>query len=189
MEDVERVKIWNTFFMLAREEAQKLKYIQKRKPFTKYYGKVPKGGVLPKKKFYTLSTLLFSYMAIEARINHLIDEMVEKGKISPKSSQAIKKRSTIEKWYLLPKYINQSCKLKSKEFPHKAINEICEKRNNLIHVNYDKLYEQLSSLEIDETLMLFKEFVNAMENMNVKLPRDIPKERKEVLKIGELKDC
>lgn len=186
--DEERVRIWNTFFMLAKEEAQKLKYVSKGKIFKKEYGKVPLGDVLPDKEFYTLSTILLCYMAIEARANHLIDEMVEKDRITSEISNAAKRLPTENKWYLLPELNKTPFKLKSDKLPHQAINEICKKRNMLIHVNYDTLYKELEEMTVGKTLSLFENFVKAMENMNVVLQRHT-EEQQAVIDIGKLEDC
>jgi hypothetical protein len=180
MSKEERVKIWNTYFKLAWEEAKSLhetsKGIECKKEFE------PAGGTLPSDEFHRLATLVLCNIAIEARANHLIAELEEKGKLSKDAVDAAIQLPTDKKWFLLPTLAKVCKTINSSEMPHQAISEICAHRNNLIHVKFAKLKDKLPTSE--KTLILFKNFVAAMENMNVVLNR-VRKERQEVLKIGE----
>jgi len=176
-----RVKIWNTFFKLAWEEAKSLYEISLGKKSSKSFN--PLGGTLPDKEFHTLATLVLCNLAIEARANHLIDELEENGKITKDIAEAARWLPTKQKWFLLPRLARKRKTVEADKLPHQAIAEICNQRNNLIHVKYDRLLKRKLPAP-SETLNLFKNFVKAMENMNVVLGR-IRKERKKVMEIGE----
>lgn len=178
-EETDRVKIWNTFFKLAWEEAKSLYETSTGEKSSKTFD--PLGGTLPGKEFHTLATLVLCNLAIEARANHLIDELEEKGTISKDVAEAARWLPTKQKWFLVPALARISTTPDSSKMPHQAISEICGHRNNLIHVKYAKLKQNLPAPK--NTLNLFDNFVKAMEDMNVVLRR-IEKERDEVLVIG-----
>ncbi len=175
----ERVKIWNTFLKLAWEEAKSLYETSTGVDCKKEFN--PAGGTLPDEEFHKLATLVLCNLAIEARVNHLIDELAEKDTISEKVAEAAQRLPPEHKWFLLPALAKIPKTLESSKMPHQAISEICNLRNHLIHVNYRNLMKILP--EANKTLSLFENFVKAMENMNVVLGR-IKRERDEVLQIG-----
>jgi len=175
-----RVMIWNTFFKLAWEQAKRLNDTGSQKKSKKKFK--PLGGPLPDGKFYRLATLALCCLAVEARANHLLDELVEEGKISKKENEAAQRLPTKYKWFLLPKLAGVNQKLDETKQPHRSIVEICRFRNSLMHVSYNSLQKKLPKKTT--MLSLFEEFVKAMENMNVVLGR-IKKERKKVLDIGK----
>jgi hypothetical protein len=178
-DETDRVKIWNTFFKLAWEEAKSVYETSTGRKSSKTFD--PLGGTLPDKEFHTLASLVLLNLAIEARANHLIDELEEEDKISKDVAEAARWLSTKQKWFLLPALAKISTTLDSSKMPHQAISKICRQRNRLLHVKYTEL--KRGPLSPKETLNLFKNFVKAMENMNVVLER-IDKERDEVLEIG-----
>jgi len=175
----ERVKIWNTYFKLTWLEAKSLHDISTKIKSDKSFN--PAGDSLPTEEAQNLATLMLCALAIEARANHLIIELEEKNKISKDMAHAAIRLPTENKWFLLPALANVHNKLDSTKMPHQAIAEICSLRNDLIHVKFSKLRDKLPPSE--KTLILFKNFVVAMENMNVVLNR-IRKERRKVLQIG-----
>jgi len=176
----ERVKIWNTFFKLARKEAESLHEASTGKESSKIDHFL--GGTLPDEEFHAFATLVLCNLAIEARANHLIDELEEKGKITEDVAQAARwLRNTEHKWFLLPKLAGKRKRLDSSKGPHQAIRQICDLRNTLLHVNYPRLKRKLP--KPDTTLSYFSRFVEAVEDMNVVLGRT-KKARKKVLNIG-----
>ena len=179
-EEKERVKIWNTYLKLTWEEAKSLHETSNKKMCQKTFN--PAGGTLPTAEFHNLATLVLCNLAIEARANHLITELEEKGKISKDMAYAAMRLPPDKKWFLLPVLTKVRKTLDSGVMPHQAISEICSLRNDLIHVKFTKLKDKLPPS--GKTLILFKNFVAAMENMNVVLNR-IRKERRKVLEIGE----
>jgi len=182
MKPEKRVEVWNTFFMIAREQAINLNKAINNEPIKRDF--IPKGGILPDIEYFKLTTILMCYFAIESRINHLIMEFKEKKEISDTILKEFLNSNTKIKWQFLPLYTKGE-KISYKDNPHKAISEICKRRNGIVHVDYGKLENNLKKISPKKTLGLFKQFVHAMENMNVLLKR-ISKERKNVLKIGKI---
>ena len=177
----DRVKIWNTFFRLAWEQAKSLYETCEGHECSKTF--IPAGGTLSREESYGLATLVLCNLAIEARINHLIDELEEQRRITKEVAEAARWLPTKQKWFLLPSLAKKRTTIDFSKMPHQAISEICDRRNDLLHVKYKGLLaKKLPSPA--ETLTLFKNFVWAMENMNVILGR-IRKERRKVLAIGE----
>lgn len=185
MSDVkERVRIWNTFFKLAWSEAKSLHETRTGKKSEKEFH--PAGGTLPKQEFHKLATFALCCLAIEARANHLIEELVEDGKIDPDVGKSVQRLPTKRKWFLLPRLAGRRKRLDPKKQPHQSIVEICTRRNSLLHVDYAKLQKKLPGSQ--KTLKLFDEFIKGMEDMNVVLGR-IKKPRQKVLKISQFNDC
>jgi len=175
----DRVKVWNTFFKLARDEAkivfEKDSNTISKKPFK------PAGGFLGDEDFHILATLTLCNLAIEARANHLIDELLEKGIISKDEANAAQHLPPQNKWALLPKLAGKRTKIDFSKPPHSPISQICALRNDIIHVRYSNIKKKLPKTKT--LLSNFNNFVIAMENMNVILKR-INKPRKTVLNIG-----
>jgi hypothetical protein len=142
----------------------------------------PLGGTLAAEPFHILATLALCNLAIEARANHLIEELVEQGTINADIADAARRLSPKHKWFLLPTLAGVSKSLDSAKPPHQAIAQICALRNDLMHVDYAKLQQRLPTP--NTALSLFANFVAVMEDMNVVLGR-IAKARKEVLDIGQ----
>lgn len=179
VESTDRVKIWNSFFKLAWTEAKSLHEASKRTTSSKSFD--PPGGTLTEERYHILATMVLCNLAIEARANHLYDEMAEEGKISQSECKAVRRIPTKHKWFLLPKFAGVNKKLDDDKVPHQAVAEICGLRNNLLHVNYEGLDGQLPPP--DKALSLFENFVKAMEDMNVILGRHKQQEKK-VLDLG-----
>ncbi len=97
----DRVKMWNTFFKLARDEAKLVFEKDSNTICEKTFE--PAGGVLGADDFHILATLTLCNLAIEARANHLIDELFEKGIISKDEANAAQYLPPQNKWALLPK--------------------------------------------------------------------------------------
>jgi len=180
VESTDRVRIWNSFFKLAWNEAKILHDASAKKTSKKEFN--PLGGTLSHEEHHILSTMALCNLAIEARANHLIQEMVEEGKITQAEGEAASRIPTKHKWFLLPKLASAKAKLDDSSSPHQAVVQICSLRNNLLHVNYAGLQKQLPKRST--ALSLFKKFVEAMEDMNVVLGRH-EKPKKEVLEIGK----
>lgn len=174
----ERVKIWNSFLELARDQAEMLSKVSNGEKTSR--NSMLKGGALPYEKHHVLALLLLCNLAIEARANHLIHELQERGKITEKVAEAALWLPTEHKWFFLPILAKTSTKIKTDQPPHQAISQICGYRNDLIHVRYAKLNKK--PLPTPRNMIsLYNNFVRAMENMNV-IIKGIRKERKTVLK-------
>jgi hypothetical protein len=177
----DRVRIWNSFFKLAWGEARALYENSTGKKVAKRFR--PLGGTLTDQDLHVLATLLLCNLAIEARANHLIDELMDRGKLTPDEARAAQQLSIQHKWFLLPKLAGIDKKLDTNSGPHQAIAEICRLRNDLLHVKYTSLLnKKLPSPS--KALSLFERFVEAMEDMNVILRRH-RKANKAVIDLGK----
>jgi hypothetical protein len=177
-----RVRIWNTFFKLAWAEAKLLFETTRGRESQDEFD--PDGGTLDDDEFHSLATLVLCTLAIEARANHLLDELVEQGKLEDAVADAAKRLPAEHKWFLLPTLGGTGKTISATEGPHQAIKQICALRNDLIHVDYGGLKRKLPTP--DTVFSYFERFVAAMEGMNVVLQRggrDEP--RDEVLRIGK----
>jgi hypothetical protein len=179
MKNSDRVRIWNSFFHQARAEVLRLKSGDPAKAEFE-----PKGGRLTEEQQSILTVLALCTLAIEARANHLILEQAEIGKISEDQAHAAQRLPPLEKWTLLPRLAGKRALVKTDSSPHQAIAEICQRRNALVHVNFDKLTKHLPNKA--KTISLFKSFVIAMEDMNVKINRGVSRPRKSVLKLANI---
>ena len=174
----DRIRIWNALFHQAWSQACDL---------AKTKGKAPKRGhfaprlILSEEEQLCLLLLAHCILAIEARANHLIDEMVEEGRLDKREAASVQRLSADAKWFLLPKIAGVKKRLKRDTGPHQAIAEICAQRNVLFHVNFHRLKDGLP--DAGKMLSLFRDFVVAMEEMNVLLRR-VRRSRKRVLDIG-----
>ena len=72
-----------------------------------------------------LILLIYCTLAIEARANHLIDELVERGRLSESESTAVQRLSADAKWFMLPKLAGVRKRLDPARPPHQAIVELC----------------------------------------------------------------
>lgn len=178
----DRVAIWNSFFKLTWLET---KHIFEAKSCCESNDTFdPAGGTLGEDEIHRLAAVVLCTLSIEARANHLIEEMVESEKISREVGEAALMLPTKHKWFLLPTLAGVAQKLRLDSGPHQAVIQLCNLRNDFLHVNYQKLQESLP--DAGTLLSYFKRFVAAMEDMNVVLQRDRPDgPLQQVLKIGE----
>jgi hypothetical protein len=172
----DRVKIWNSFFHQARAEARSLSSGRAADA-----GFEPLGGRLSDEQQSILTLLALCTLAVEARANHLIIELTEKGGLSADQGRAAQRLPTLEKSLLLPKFAGRNARIAVDQGPHQAVAEICGRRNALVHVNFNRLAAELPTKT--RMLGLFRRFVAAMEDMNVRLGR-IARPRKSVLRLG-----
>ncbi len=175
----ERVRIWNSFFKLAWIEANSVFEMASGTKSSKAFS--PLGGTLPDQEFHVLALLVLCSLAIEARANHLIEELQEQGKVSPDLAWAAKRLPPKHKWFLLPTIAGVRKTLDAGRLPHQAIAQICTLRNNLMHVDYATLRSKLPNPNM--ALSWFTAFVEAMEDMNVVLGR-VRRARKTVRALG-----
>lgn len=178
----ERVRIWNSFFLLARREAKTLFELQNRCQAKD--GTSPLGGMLNEEQRLVLSTLAFCTLAVEARANHLIHKLVEEHKISQAEGDAAEWLAPERKLFLLPKLAGRRKSLDPRTSRHRAVVEICSMRNDVAHVRFARLSKRLPTPA--KMLALFEEFVDAMDNMNTVL-RDSRGPRKRVREMGRFK--
>jgi len=178
----DRVKVWNTFFKLARDEA-KIVFEKDSNAICRKSFKPP-GGFLGDEDFHILATLTLCNLAIEARANHLIDELLEKDILSKDEANAAQHLPPQNKWALLPRLAGKRTKIDFSKPPHSAISQICALRNDLMHVRYFNIKKKLPKAKT--LLSYFNNFVLGMEDMNVILKR-INKPRKAVVNIGSFK--
>ena len=178
-DETERVKVWNTFFKFARNEAVSLKRLQNPAFVAKHHTFL--GGTLDDEKTRSLAVIAWCYLALEARVSHLIEELKGDQVLSTHEASAVHFLRTKEKWALLPKLAGKSTTVSFERPPHQAIAQLSSLRNDLFHVNYDRLVERLPSTQ--NAVKLFNEFVAAMEDMNVVLSRH-PEPDQDVLGIA-----
>lgn len=174
------VPIWNSFFKLAWSEAKCCFEIGHNCTSDSTFDPVD-GGTLPPDQHHALAAITLCTLAIEARANHLIDELVEQG-LSKDTARAAKWLPTKEKWFLLPALAGKKTQLSAATQPHQAIAQICDLRNEIMHVKFDEIARKLPAVGTIESY--FKGFVEAMEDMNVVLERGVPAPRPEVLAKG-----
>ena len=136
---------------------------------------------MPDAQHHALAAIMLCALAIDARANHLIDELAEQG-LSPDTARAAKWLPTKEKWFLLPALAGKGIQLSAAKPPHQAIAKICALRNVIMHVQFDAIAQKLPTLRTIESY--FKEFVEAVEDMNIVLDRGVPAHRPEVLAKG-----
>jgi hypothetical protein len=163
LQNPERVQFWNSVLDLARAHAVDLS----KGGGSISGGRNLKGGKLSAEQQSSLAVLAFATLAIEARANHLIDELCEKRKIGAGEADAAHRLPPEHKWFILPKLAGRRRSLRDDAPPHQAIKEICAQRNALMHFTFGKL--RLPSR--GKMISLFKQFVEAMEDMNVVLGR------------------
>jgi len=164
----DRVRIWNSFFKLTWLEAKKVFELSNNCTCEDSFA--PLGGTVPEEEFHILSALVLCCLSIEARANHLIDELHEHGKISSEIADAARYLPTKEKWFFLPTLAGIIPNtLSSDKQPHQAIKQLCDYRNALMHVKYKELTIKLPKAK--QMLSYFDNFVKAMEDMNVVLKR------------------
>jgi hypothetical protein len=96
----ERVKIWNSLLCLAHSQKERLR----TGPPLLHSGPAlhPKGGRLSPEQEAVVGLLTFCTLALEARANHLIEELYEKGRISDPEARAAQRLTPEHKWFLLP---------------------------------------------------------------------------------------
>jgi hypothetical protein len=167
LDENERVRVWNTFFKLARDEAAFVKQLQDPSWVTPE--RKLDGGLLDDKSIHSLAVIAWCCLALEARVSHLVEELKEQCVLSKDEAWAVHFLRTKEKWALLPKLSGKTTDVSFDHPPHQAISELCGLRNDLFHVNYNQLVEKLPSPR--KAVSLFNHFVEAMEDMNVILGR------------------
>ena len=177
----DRVPIWNSFFKLAWSEAKRCFEINHSCTSGSTFDPVD-GGTLPRDQHHALAAITLCSLAIEARANHLIDELAEDGGLSKDTARAAKWLPTKEKWFLLPALAGKGIQLSAAIQPHQAIAQICDLRNEIMHVRFDEIVRKLPAVGTIEGY--FMGFVEAMEDMNVVLERGVPAPRPEVLAKG-----
>ena len=175
----DRVPIWNTFFKLAWEGAKALHEVTTGSPSSSTFD--PWGGTLPPGEREILATVVLCTLAIEARANHLIEELAESGMLGKETAKAARRLPTKEKWFLIPALARSSTQLDSGSGPHQAIAQVCDLRNDFLHVDYAGVRTRLPAA--GTMLSYFQRIVEAFEDMNVVLNRvSVP--RTEVLRLG-----
>jgi hypothetical protein len=131
-----------------------------------------------------LVALIHCTLAVEARANHLVDELVERGRLTEVEANAVQRLQPAQKWFLLPRLWGAKGKLRSDRAPHQAIAEICSRRNALVHVNFRRLKDKLPDSK--RMLKLYEQFVDAIADMNVVLGRT-RRVQKRLTRLGRFK--
>ena len=132
MESKERVKIWNTFFKLARDSAAALKKFESSSSGSSWkdpgynWNERGRGGTLDEKDLLKLSLLSWCILAAQARSSHLIQEC--KGKVmNGDQAKSFSYLNFKQQWLILPvihmKTHNKD-KIDFKEYPHQVIKEL-----------------------------------------------------------------
>jgi hypothetical protein len=191
MDSKKRVKIWNTFLKMARDGAVSLKQFESPgwKDSGYSWDKQDYGGTLGEEDMLKLSLLSCCILAAQARSSHLIQECKEYGFIDDNQAESFSHLNFRQQWLILPViYMKPHCKYKIDfdQYPHKVIKKLHELRDNLFHVNHERLKNQLDKIDSGELLDYFVHFIDAMEDMNVIIERGGRTEaRPEVLEIAK----
>ena len=175
----DRIPVWNTFFQLAWESARSVHEVTTGHPSQAIFD--PWGGTLPQGRREVLAAVVLCSLAIEARANHLIEELAESGILSYETARAARRLPTKEKWFLIPARARSNSKIESASGPHQAIAQVCDLRNDFLHVDYSGILGKLPTA--DAMLSYFRRVVEAFEDMNVVLKRTA-EPRPEVLRLG-----
>lgn len=178
----DRVRLWNSFFYLAWQSAKRLFEISRGCETSAVF--TPKGGMLEDEQRASLAAVIFCTLAIEARANHVIQKLLEDGRITDRESEAAQRLPPEAKWFLLPKLAGRRRALRSDAGPHQVVSQICALRNDLVHVRFHKLVERLP--QSGTMLSYFGRLVEAFEDMNILL-RDARRPRGRVLRMGRFK--
>lgn len=134
---------------------------------------------MDEKSANALAMLAFCCLAIEARVNHMTDEMVKDKRLDPKAGRKLLKNKNFrQRWFGLAAQVGAPLD-KTKE-PHKTIWKLFDIRDAIFHAKFDDLIAQLAKLT---HYKFFTEFVYAMDDYNAKLRR-VPT-NPEVRRIGE----
>jgi hypothetical protein len=174
VQGIDRVKIWNSYLLEAREFADKLK---NRLSNTDIPSVSLEGGTLYEEEHYIIMTIIHSVLAAEARTNHLLHDLKDEDIIDERLRDVVLRSRLTTRWALLPRLAGKEHELDYAERPHQAISELDGYRNQLIHVIYknERFIEELPSKS--KTIGLYNDFVEAMEDMNVKLDRHKKKDK------------
>lgn len=175
----ERVKVWNTFFKLAREQAVSLRRLQN--PNWTAQAHHFAGGTLGDQETLSLTVVAWCLLALEAREAHLVEELKDQRKLTELEAKAVHFLGLQEQWALLPKLAGKRTVISFDKVPHQAIAELASLRNDLFHVKYEYLVRRLPPAQ--KAVSLFNQFVEAMEEMNMILGRH-RKPHSKVLKIA-----
>lgn len=180
VQELDRVRIWNSYLVEAREYADKLKNRLGNMDFPPVS---LEGGTLNEEEHYIIMTIIHSVLAAEARANHLLHEQKEEDIIDERLRDVVLKSILTTRWALLPRLAGKQHELDYAERPHQAISELYGYRNQLIHVIYknEKFIGELPSKS--KTIGLYNDFVEAMEDMNVKLDRHKKKDKTMLTKL------
>ncbi len=179
--ELDRVKIWNSYLLEARKFANDLKKLTGDMNFPPVS---LAGGTLSKEEHYIMMTIIHSVLAAEARANHLLHDLKEKGLINERLRNVILKSNVKTRWALLPELAGKQYELSYDKSPHRAVSELFKYRNQLIHVIYreEDFIQKLPTKS--KTIGLYNDFVEAMEDMNVILGRH---EKKDETILSKLK--
>jgi len=186
METGERVKIWNTFFKLARKSASELKKINNKSwidPDPYWEPRV--GGTLGEEHTLKLSLLSWCILAAQARASHLIQECKDRDYISKDQADSFGKLNFKQQWLILSMIgmIKTTNTYDIKQYPFEVIKKLHKIRDGLFHVNLNNLKKELDGIESDEILRYFVDFVKAIDDMNVLIRGD--KSNPNVLRIAK----
>lgn len=166
----ERVEIWNTFFQAAYSRAIKLK--QADQPDFEAPNLDLEGGALDTERSNKLFLLTSLILAAEARASHLIEECVCKA-INAEQAESLLRMNFKQQWGLLPLLFQgpEATKVDFSSNPYKVVGDLRKIRDDLFHVNYQKLCPTLDGITNEKAIQYVVEFWDAMENMNALLGR------------------
>jgi hypothetical protein len=175
----DRVAIWNSFFRLVWSEAKAV-FETTGNASIDSFAATPH---LTDEQHHVLAAVVLCNLAIEARANHLIEDLVEKGKITQEVGRAAQRLPTKHRWFLIPTLAGVPAKLSSSAGPHQAVAQLCDLRNDFVHVNYAGLQAKLPSSA--QLLSYYRRVVEALEDMNVVLGKGgRTAAKQEILKLG-----
>ena len=175
----DRLQIWNSYFKLAWT-ATKAVFEADGSKTEDNFDTDP--APLPDQEHFILTSVLLTTLAIEARANHLIEDLVEQGKVPATVARAVQWLPTADKWFAIPDLLGGP-PLPDDNGPHQSIRQLGSLRNDLMHANYARLGKKLPKR--GAVLTCFENFVAAMEDMNVRLGKGGRTEaRPAVLRLG-----
>jgi hypothetical protein len=131
----------------------------------------PDFGFLPAEAAAVANALVMLCIAIEARANHMIDEVAEDGKWRGKlSPDAVKRQHDFwQKWSRLPH--NAGVGSGYDKAKHRVVLEVFEYRDLLMHAKFD---EAKSLPGPKELVALYSRWIDAMDEMNC-IVRSVPR--------------
>jgi hypothetical protein len=164
----DRVMMWNSYLAEARNYAKKLEESGNVSDISD----IPlEGDTLSPEDHYSLMAVLHIAVAIEARTNHYLHELEEKGMVTRKERDALKWLNIKNRWTLLPRIARADEQVDLEEWPHLAISEIHKLRIKYFHVKFEENRIVREIPKKNETLQLYNMFIEAQEDMNVVLGR------------------
>jgi hypothetical protein len=164
----DRARIWNSLFALAWSEASWI--IERANGDRVSRAFDPPAGLLSEEDRHIVAAVLWCHAAMEARANHLVEELFEAGAISEDVARAARSLAPGDKWFLIPTLAGSQAWLNAASPPHRVIALLCDLRDDIVRLDDTALRERLPSAAT--MIGYVEEFVAALEDLNVILRRN-----------------